>query len=189
MKMKQFLTIALTFNLLSCSQPNRVITKDKIYEFVNDLLERQEIPHFKGIDKIADKEFLSLSWSNEDSITILKMDSIFNLDDVEFISRQIRESNNFGLEQRFIKNKKIISIDTLKQFGKLQEELFWIKLKQKYGNHCFATISKSVFSRDKLKVVVRLNYYSEFGGNGETLVFRKHDGKWDVVTMLGFWDN
>jgi len=167
----------------------------RIY-FLNKIISEKEAIHFEGLNVIADREMSpadremsSLKFSMNDSLELLKMDSIFKPKDISFIREQINSQNDFRFKQGFIKGKQIISSDLLNEFGGLTEKSFWTKLKERYGTDEFGTFSKPLFSIDGSAAVVRINYYTKNGGGGETMVFHKTGDKWKVVKMLGFWDN
>jgi hypothetical protein len=88
-----------------------------------------------------------------------------------------------------IRGKKVISSDLLKEFGKMSEERFWIRFKQKYGAEEFATFSTPLFSKDNSTAILTINYYTKSGGGGETIIFHNRGGKWENLKMLDFWDN
>ena len=174
--------------LFSC-QVRREINDEVIYGFVNQLLVQKTPINFTTVECLADNELDTFRFTQQDSLELLKMDTIFAHEDVPFICEQMKQDSDFKLKREFIKDRKVISSDTLKMWGELRDQSFWKKLKDRYGVESFMTISKPFFSKDKSKVIITTNYYTVDGGSGETDVFRYKNGKWMWTDMLRGWDN
>jgi hypothetical protein len=186
--MKLVIVITSILFLASC-KPRSTVNDDDIYSFVNQIIAQRAPVNFEAVSCLVDKKLDSSHYTQHDSIALVKKDSIFSSQDVTFMCQQMRSSDDFILKPLQVKRKKVISLDTLRTFGKLTDQAFWDTLKQRYGVDDFATISKPFFSIDKSKIIVTCNYYTRFGGNGETDVFNKENGKWKLTKMVGFWDN
>jgi hypothetical protein len=186
--LKAFSIIAFTLASISCNS-QKSLDDENTYEFINYIITQKKAINFDGIDIIADKELFTVEYSKQDSIELVKLDSIFKPEDIAFIREQMMASTDFRLRRGSIKGKKIISSDQLRKFGEVSDQNFWTRLEEKYDTDRFATFSKPVFSKDGSIAIWRTNYYTKSGGGGETMIFRKKEGSWEPIDMLGFWDN
>jgi hypothetical protein len=186
--LKAFPIIALTFASISCNFQKRV-NDERTYEFLNYIITQKKAINFDGIDKIADQELFPVEYSKQDSIELIKLDSIFKPEDIAFIREQMMTNSGFRLRPGSIKGKKIISSDQLRSFGEVSDQNFWTRLEEKYGTDKFATFSKPIFSKDGSTAIWRSNYYTKSGGAGETMIFRHTGSSWEPIKMLYYWDN
>jgi hypothetical protein len=172
----------------SCTDSNQGIPIRDVYDFINAFLRRTSPPHFSDIKILSDREVLNRFWnySAQDSLNLISRDSLFSKEDVHLIFQQAQKMNSFKLDDKYIENKKIVTLDALPAFT---DATFWNKFQNQFGADKFATISLPLFSKDKALVIVRVNYYTSFGGGGGVFLFKKLNGNWDLLDQLTFWDN
>ena len=185
--MKLILILPAVFMLAAC-KPKMAKNETDIYEFVNQLFIQTAPFEFAKIRCIAARDIHPIGFTEEDSIELLKMDTIFNLQDISVMREQATSQSDFKFKQEYINGKTVISLDSLRSHRQMTES-FWSQLKDRYGVDDFLTISKPIFSKDKSKVIVTINHYGKRGGSGGTFVYRKENGTWKNLKMLTFWDN
>ena len=150
-----------------------------INNFVNDT----SIHEFQNCNRFVDKDFRKVLLK-EDSLVILRLDSIFTKEDMDFIFRQNLNSVYFR-SGKCLKNKVLISADTLLNFEIME---FWPKFRKKYGEGGYCSISMPLFSVNHDIVIIR---YSRNNGrlnaSGVTYIFKKSNGKWIKIYCIDAW--
>ena len=128
-----------------------------------------------------------------DSIMLEKLDSLFTDDDFDFMYSQLKGISNFKLCGDLVHAKRIISNDTLDALEKSiqvkkPEAYFWTIFHDKYGEGSMCNISMPLFSRNKSLVIVHSSsMQAGLGGHGETVVYKKEEGKWVHLLSLMGW--
>jgi hypothetical protein len=147
--------------------------------FVNDT----SINEFKECNRFSDKDCRKVLFQ-EDSVAILRLDSIFTKEDFDFIFKQNLNSNNYKQGQ-CLKGKILIPGDTLLKFYHLE---FWDEFKKKYGKGGFCTISLPLFSKDKNIVIIKYSYSrGRLNASGGTFIYKKVGNGWTKLYCLDYW--
>lgn len=190
MKLEKYLLIFLSILTLSCNEkidnidkqaaekPRLIVNKNIIYEFLNYNLS-SENPLFEHCETILSQNPLPIL-TERDSLALLKMNTIFSKDDIQYIFRQSEFSKHFRIEKKYLKNKKVIELDTAIVFGnnKIDRETYWDEFNNTYYHNC--VINLPLFSIDKQTAIVKIGYQSESG----IYIYRKQDGKWQVLKTI-----
>lgn len=201
--MKILKLLILLFSLFSCEQASitshkekgegkQLVAENEIYQFVNYLL--KDFSLFGPINNIVvDKDLvLDPLLSVQDSITIVKMDSVFSSSDVIFLFQQSKNLKSFRFKSEKLPSKTVISSDTLLAFRKTHKSLtdYWKNFKKEFGSTGYCTISMPLFSVDKSKAIIRTSYHcGGFCGGGGTYIFKKENGKWTLIKTLSNWES
>lgn len=201
MQQMKNLLIVLILILTSCKNSNQkkeielenqTITDNDIYEIVNLILKE----HDKAMEKdgykispykyILDKDFEPL-FNKTDSTYLFKKDTIFSMEDLNFIQKQIIERKNFKFISVHIKSKEIISGDTIKKIinepFKYSGNNFYERYHKKYGKEMFYTIGLPIFSKDKKTVFIKFDSF----GWGYSLIYKKVNNKWKYYCEISNW--
>lgn len=150
---------------------------------INYFVNEASIDEFKNCSRFVDRDFRKVLFS-KDSLTILKLDSIFTKEDLDFIFRQNLNSVYYKPGE-CLKNMVLISGDSLLNFESLE---FWYKFSKKYGKGGFCSISMPLFSVNH--DIVILKYSSSLGrlnASGGTYIFKKIDDKWVEIYCIEAW--
>ena len=153
--MKKLLLFIFLASFLSAFSQEKITEKD-IYEVVNFVIKnRKERLHEKGF-KIkflmrgkSDSAVYNYLNKIEESFYSIEENpnEFFTNNDIEFINKQIGDNYNFNLQQKFINQLKIISIDEYKKLGTGKE--FWENYDAKYGKKSFVETMVPLFSLDE----------------------------------------
>lgn len=196
---KIILVILLISSLTSCKKeyshknkqtehelPKQLVDDKTIYEFLNYNFTTKDSA-FIHCDNIMSYELFPYL-SQEDSLTILKLDTIFTKADSDFIFKQVKYSNCFKLKENKLTNKKIIELDTTKVFSNNTEVRgnYWGKILKQNGPIC--SIRMPLFSVDKKTVFIKTSYNcGMLCGEGGTYIYRKVGKKWIRLKTLNAW--
>jgi hypothetical protein len=190
MKLKNCVLIFLSIFTIACNEkidskekkeaekPQLLVNKKIIYEFLNYNLS-SENSLFENCESILNQNPLPI-FTERDSLALLKMNSIFSKDDIQYIFKQSKFSRQFRIEQKYIKNKKVIELDTSIVFGrnKIARETYWDEFNKSYYHNCI--INLPLFSLDKQSAIVKISYQAEDG----IYIYHKKDGKWQVLKTM-----
>jgi hypothetical protein len=183
---------------LSCQQNsktekvviNKQIVSDKeIYAFINEIMPYEKSKDISYCNKIVDTD-PSLSKTSEEFIK--GIDTIFSKQDLKFIIEQTKYEEDFKLNEKLLKNKIVISGDTLSKFTQGRNEdgrsQFWDKYHSKFGPGGFCSITLPLFSIDKKTVLVTTGMHcGRLCGEGGSYIYRKINGKWELVHTITNW--
>ena len=201
--MKQLLYIILVSSFLySCKKhekpelntynknntPEQLVDDETIYEFLNSCTFSDSSKH--GCKTYARKaNYFVSSETNLDSLSIIKMDSIFSKKDIEFIFKQEKYTYYFELnENRIPENKNLVSLDTNKVFNNDWEirNKYLHELLDENGAICF--VSLPLFSCNRKIAIVNTSIYCGIlCGAGGTYIYRKTDEGWILIISLNEW--
>ncbi len=164
---------------------NKGLVPDTIVcETLNYILNDTIISEFKHCDRLVDQ----VRWkvlSPNDSLQIIRLDTIFSKDDLDFIFDQNSNSIKFNVGECF-KNKVLISGDVLAEFNSRDD--FWVKFREKNGLGGFWTISMPLFSRNHCVVILKFSCSSgRLSAYGGTFIFRKIANKWSKIICVESW--
>lgn len=189
--LKHFIHIIFLFSIISCinRSNSKIVKSEKLVSdslvcvTVNYIINDTITDEFKLCTRFIDRSRFRVL-NEEDSLQILKLDSLFSGEDLDFIFKQNSKSLNFNLE-KCIDKKFLISYDTLK---KLDQEDFWKEYHRKFGKEGFGSISLPLFSKDYKTVIIK---YSRTEGRlnagGGTFILKKIGSNWVKVMCLDGW--
>lgn len=166
-------------------KPTQLVDNKTIYKFLNNILENDS--SIKYCNNIYNRDLLPYP-SKEDSLTIIKLDSTFTKEDIAFIFQQARYSYFFKLDQKYLPNKKIIELDTIKAYNSnhVISQAYWESNLKKYGYTC--GLSLPLFSVDRKKVIISFGRScGMLCGHGGMLIFKKEGNKWILLTTVSEW--
>lgn len=162
----------------------RLIPDSVLCETINCFINDTSIEEFKQCNRFVDK----VGWKvlrAEDSLMIIKLDTLFSKDDLDFIFDQNRNSIYFNTGE-CLKNKLLISGDTLRKINRRDD--FWDEFHKRYGKDGFCIISLPLFSRNHNIVIIR---YSRSNGrlnaSGGIFIYRKIANKWTKIMCIDGW--
>jgi hypothetical protein len=190
--MKKYLIVTISlFSLLSCKNQSNtekknseVITEEKyteiidnklVYDLINQVLSKNHL--YKNCGAIVDRKTFIIT--NGDEFLLKDIDTIFSESDKKFIVKQYRNGNWFILNQKLIKNKKIIELDTAIKTEE-QRAKFWKKIAKE--NNCVGHLSVPLFNLKKNMAVVECQVYGERG----TFLYKvnKNNNEWELYRTL-----
>jgi len=190
MKKRHYIIIIL-LAVISCkNRPNTNITgyetmvSDSLIcatldYFVNDT----SIHEFQECSRFVDRDGRKVLFK-EDSIAIIKLDSIFTKEDLDFIFKQNLNSNSYKHDQ-CLKGKTLIPGDTLSKFDLFE---FWNEFNMRYGKGGFCSISMPIFSKNKDIVIIRYSYSKgRLNASGGTFIYKKSGNRWVKQYCLDYW--
>ncbi len=199
--MKNYFLIAIfSILLLSCKKEIENKTKkhetelpeiyqelvdDKaIYELINsDGLRENKI--FKHCENLLNRK--TAYYIGSDTILLKKVDTLFSQKDKEFISKQYRNGINFILNQKFLKQKKVIEYDTTMLASREKSRKYWEKLIEKY--HCVGLIDVPLFNLKRDMAIVQVGYNCGIMcAEGGTYIYKlNRNGKWELYLTIEKW--
>jgi len=195
------LSVAMAF--LKCAGPsinssNRekdkpgLIQDSLAYDLINYVI-GNNLPDIK-VEYDTINYLLDRDWSkiimHDDSIRLIKLDTLFSKNDLAFIFKQNELAKTFSLDPARLKTKvNIIPSDTILRFLEDSKDPsdFWNKFRQKYGRHGFVTIGLPLFSLDNRTAIINISIQSgRLSGAGWTLILKKIKSQWTVVHTLDY---
>jgi hypothetical protein len=198
--MKHFTMLMLVSSLLyvSCNstgykaQPDQLNAKE-VYGFLNYLLSMRDSIGHTEVLFVADHDKDYDDLASPGSFTFYKSlsiaDSSFKNTSRDFVLSQLALIPTFGLDQKFIKGKKVLSSEEIEEYRQSGREALWTHLKTKYNCETYTTVSLPIFSKDYSTVAVAAQYYTNANGGGVVWLFKKINNKWVYKDQLDFWDN
>ncbi len=194
---KYLIVLAIIFT--SCKQDGKIdekkhkiispkkevsILENDIYDVINSLsgCNWNHPLYYSEYDYSDFRELNSILWDNH------KVDSIFTLDDLKFMSKQMKEAQNFKFNIKLFNCKRIIPTDTLKEmiaYNKTEKAL-WKTLYQKYGKKAsICKLGRPLFSLNKQYVIFTRFYLVAPDVNGKAMeVFKKVNEKWELIYSI-----
>ena len=163
-----------------CSNTRSIVEDVYTYEFLNYYFSRSVYPCACTPKVFISDEFEPWSINKGDLDRLVRMDSVFNKDDVEFIERQFSELTEDRIDTAKVKSAKIISLD---EFGANREDgsiKLWDLYEKKYDLNYFK-VSKPLFSKDFKKLILISKQYTRAGYVGGVFVFVKKENSWNFV--------
>lgn len=188
---KNYLYFICLFAVVSCI--NRTNTKTVSNEklipdslicatinyFANDTM----INEFKFCNRFIDKSRIKVL-TEEDSLRILELNSIFSKEDLDFIFKQNTNSLNFKSGE-YLNSKVLISYDTIAKFN---HENFWTEYHKRFGDKDFGSIGLPLFSKNYTTVIIKYSrHYGRLNSGGGTFIFKKVDSHWVKIMCLDSW--
>jgi hypothetical protein len=115
-------------------------------------------------------------------------DSLFSRQDIDFIMRQITQRSDTVWDVSRIEYATFLSSSEIDAFfANSESEESWKSFYKKYGND-FNRLSFPFFSIDRNTAIISVdNYCGTLCGVGVFLVFKRKDGKWKFVKVIGRW--
>jgi hypothetical protein len=161
-------------NSLSYELINYVI-KDKLQNFQNE---------YSKCKYLLDKEPFTIL-SKEDSLRLLRLETIFSKNDLDTIFKQNIIAKSISLNAQLINSKiTVISSDSLASFMNDSTD-FWDSYYAKYGRNGFAIIAPPLFSKDRQTAIVKYScQYHGLNGEFNTLIYKKINNEWTVIYVL-----
>lgn len=150
--------------------------------FVNEVLAKNFNEFTFTCDFVLDRPFAA-TLAIEDSLQLIRMDSIFSEEDVVFLYKQVAKGDSFKLNSDIIGERVLVSLDTIlaDAKGKTKFQAF----KDRYGGEGFCYITMPVFSKDYSYAIVRKGFAcGNICGEDETLIYKLIDGHWQLVYTL-----
>jgi hypothetical protein len=89
----------------------------------------------------------------------------------------------FNLNPQYFPEKAIIPFDTLLSFRNKYDEIYYRKIREKYGTSLFNVISLPLFSIDRKTVLINKSKR----GQGGIYIYRKRNNNWEKVKTLSDW--
>jgi hypothetical protein len=190
--MKKTLVLILLISLLACKEKNtlgsNLVTDIEVYNVIDFIIKNEF--HIKGSEKSYISEEFPIPLPNVQYFGIDELTEIFSKKDIEFMKLQLDQSYAFRINERLIKVGKIISFDSLGLLYKENErsDKFWKRFEKKYKAHKFYGVSLPIFSVDLKTVMVSYgNHCGSLCGSGQTVIYKKKNGKWKQIKTISFW--
>ena len=110
-----------------------------------------------------------------------KLDTLFSKNDKKFILQQYRNGNKFILNQKFIKDKKVIEVD-MSLNSEEKKTKFWERIKKE--NNCIGRLYIPLFNLKKNLAIIECG----IKGEGATFVYKlNRNNKWELYRTLEKW--
>jgi hypothetical protein len=125
--------------------------------------------------------------SQEDSLKLLRLDTIFKKNDLITIFKQNTTDKKLFLNPKFLNVKiTLISSDTLKSFNNDPND-FWKSYYNKFGRNGFAVIAPPLFSSNRQIAILKYScQYHAKNGEFHTLIYKRINNKWTVIYVLNY---
>ncbi len=198
--MKNF-PLILLLGLLGCKNANSerkpnaanasLVTDNDIYEVVNYILDEHDkamkVDGFKvsPYKYLLDKDCEPL-FNHQDSIVLVKTDTLFSKEDRLFVEKQIKDRKNFRFKSDFIKSKQIIASAIVKEMIREKSETgksFYEICERKFGEDRYYTIGLPVFFKNKKMVFIKIDSF----GSGQAIILKKINNRWKYYCTTSNW--
>jgi hypothetical protein len=157
----------------------KIISSKDYYTFFNSLINLDSVKEFNLASNPDLRQII------QDTGVIFRDSSLFTSSDVQFMKLQIQEKRNFRWESNKILGAHVIRSKKLQKLFKKGPEKGWKEFNKRYKGG-FATFSFPLFSIDKKSCIVyRSGHCGGLCGHGGTSLYKKIDGKWTFVTLVG----
>jgi len=190
--MKKILYLILAISLISCKEEkliNKNLAPDKeIYSIINFIL-KNELREKDSKNIYLSEEF-PLAIPNNNYFGIEGLSEIFSEKDIEFMKLQLNKRYDFRINKNLIKNRIVISFDSLNELYKENEksDKFWERFEKKYKAQKFDAISLPIFSVDFKTVMISYGKHcGSLCGSGKTAIYRKINGHWEQIKIISIW--
>lgn len=150
-----------------------IVDDSTVYSVVNYLFTNKSSNPFLIYKKVEASAEIPLFIFTNDSSEIEKVAGIFNAKDLEYMQTQKLQYSNFQLDQTKIKNRIIITTDSVEQ--------------QKNIPYCF--ISFPVFNAIKDKFIIQTGYKcgSFLCAEGATFIYQRKGYDWIIIKVIDQW--
>jgi len=165
--------------------PKKLIDDDAIYDLINSHI-AADTAYSGNYKTIIGRNLLPAFFGRNDSLKIIKADSIFTKSDVYFIFKQARYSTSFSIDKtKLNKESYVLLPDTCDAFGAGHKE-YWENIHNQFTN--FTLISMPLFSIDRSTALLNLSHScGPICGYGATYIYRKTDNKWKLLAIWDKW--
>ncbi|ESU21248.1 hypothetical protein FCR2A7T_06750 [Flavobacterium cauense R2A-7] len=160
-----------------------IIPNKLVYEFINNVL-LKENKIYQSCENLLNKNyFIDIKG---DSTLISKIDTLFSKEDKDFIKAQYLNANNFVLDPKLIKEKKLIKLDTTIN-SKEDLKRFWQNVNKKYN--CVGFIRVPIFNKKRDTVIVQVSYNcGAFCAEGATYIYKLNENnRWELLITFDKW--
>lgn len=210
--MKSLIPVILTFLLICCKKDD--LNLDLKYEVLNQLI-AEEVAEDKEsgypekylykISKPVDVKFGEQLVEKKDEISeppppradgtiYLPQDGTFTKEDLAYLKIQLKTNSTFVLNIATITSKvEFIDPEKFLRFQKSQEKYgsardYWIKFRNEFGDKCLRNYSTPLFNKDKtICIIIDSMSCGPLEGGGQTSIFKKINGKWNLIQTLDRW--
>jgi hypothetical protein len=150
---------------------------------INYFVNEASIYEFKNCDRFVDRDYRKVLYAS-DSLSVLRLNTIFTKEDMDFIFRQ--NLNSFYYKHsECLKDKILISGDTLSKF---EVSDFWVKFHKKYGEGGYCSISIPLFSINHDIVIIKYSLsIGSMNASGGTYIFKKTGRNWVKIYCIESW--
>lgn len=142
-----------------------------------------------GRCKVFDRDSNAFRFTVSDSLELEKLDGLLSDRDLTYMNRQMPQTTSFRLKGLYFRGRQIISADSTLREGQRPMD-FWRLFKKRYGeNACYAEFTKPLFSLDKSVAVFRMKKMCgpDADGEGSICIYKKKNGKWQLIKEIGGW--
>jgi hypothetical protein len=153
------------------NEPRQINIDDStVYSVVTYLFKNKSSNPFLKYEKVLESAQMPFFFEfKNDSLEIVKLDSIFDSKDIEYMLTQKKQFYKFKLDQTKLDNKIIISIDSL-ELAK---------------NYPYCYMSFPVFNARKDEFMIRTGYVSGIlSAEGATFIYQKRGTDWKIIKVL-----
>ena len=165
---------------------NKFAPETSVYSLLNFVLSTEA----KNSGKYITENLSNYIYPGQKEYFVVDNDSLFDKEDIKFIHTQIAQDTSFRLNQSLIKDKIVISFDTLFKLKKKGERSyeFWERFDAKYGQKEFYSIGLPLFTVDRKTAIVKYGYHcGSLCGGGEVAIFKLIAGKWKKIKIIETW--
>jgi PBP1b-binding outer membrane lipoprotein LpoB len=159
---------------------NEIVNNELVYTVINCVLSDKSNENlFRNCNAVLNrKTFILLNYN---LIMRKKLDTLFSENDKKFILQQYRNGNKFILNQKFIKDKKVIEVD-MSLNSEEKKTKFWERIKKE--NNCTGRLYVPLFNLKKNLAIIECG----IKGEGATFVYKlNRNNKWELYRTLEKW--
>jgi len=119
----------------------------------------------------------------------LEYDAVFLQKDSAYYQKEEKKLSHFKFNKNKIKrNLQYTSDEELYKIGQIKPHNFWTEFDKRYKNRCIKTFSVPFFNKDKNVCIVEFSVScGPLYGSGRTSMYKKFNGKWEVIKSFDHW--
>ncbi|MFP9099950.1 hypothetical protein ACLI09_12950 [Flavobacterium sp. RHBU_24] len=172
-------------NITPDPNAKQLVGDKTIYEFINSII-ASDTSYFNHCNTIIGREYLPPFMYERDSLQIVQADSIFTKADADFIFKQARYSTTFKLNERNLAEARTVVLPEFEEALGEKRHKFWERLLDECEPYCL--VSMPLFSADFKTAMIRLSYScGALCGTGGLYIYRKTEGKWELIATWNEW--
>ncbi|NMH26511.1 hypothetical protein [Flavobacterium silvaticum] len=196
--LKRVMILSIIFLVISCKNSETKLSSKKFK--AEYLVNKKDVSNlinfcmsskakiFNNCNRIWDQD-PTFYFTKLDSLQIVKEDSIFTKEDLNFIFKQAATNPNLKINNDVISNNKLVPLNFKKAFNrdKNVRNEYYDQIRRKYGQVC--TLSIPLFSKNMNIAIVKIGYScGALCGEGGIYIYKKNqDGSWIMIKTLSDW--
>lgn len=143
-------------------------TDTLVYDVIHSVLLDEEKARNINTEFVLNKENMGFPFAfKDDSLQIVRLDSLFSKIDIEYIFSQKKAFEAFTLSSDVLQGKTLISVDSIEKFK------------------TYISVSLPLFNKAKNLAIVRFSYYcGMLCGYSNVYIYKKQEGVWMRIKVI-----